>query len=87
MKHKIYEWLPEFVFDDKGNCCIIIYSSENNLVLMQGQFTLGIALNQIAREKGNLKYTNVYLDKDFICNKTPYKKFESNSTGESDFLF
>src|SRR5688572_19790075 len=26
---KIFEWLPEFVFDDKGNCCQYIYQKED----------------------------------------------------------
>ena len=26
---KIYEWLPEFVFDDKGNCSKYIYKHED----------------------------------------------------------
>jgi len=29
-KRKIYEWLPEFVFDDKGNCSNYIYKKENS---------------------------------------------------------
>jgi hypothetical protein len=28
---KIYEWLPEFVFDDKGNCSQYIYKKENEI--------------------------------------------------------
>ena len=27
---KIFEWLPEFVFDDKGNCCHYIYKKEDS---------------------------------------------------------
>ena len=28
--NKIFEWLPEFVFDDKGNCCHYIYKKEDH---------------------------------------------------------
>ena len=27
---KIFEWLPEFVFDDKGNCSQYIYKKEDS---------------------------------------------------------
>jgi hypothetical protein len=29
---RIFEWLPEFVFDDKGNCCRYIYKKENDYI-------------------------------------------------------
>lgn len=84
---KIFEWLPEFVFDDKGNCTNYIYEEENN----QGfDVSLPHNRNRFAPSvEGDLKirYTNVYLTKVLYGNKTPYKEFEDPIPVETDYMF
>lgn len=65
----IYEWLPEFVFDDKGNCTHYLYKKEDSKGLDDN------FLYQNNRLKaGKITYTNLYLEKVLYGNKTPYKK-------------
>lgn len=79
---KIFEWLPEFVFDDKGNCAHYIYKKENET---------GIDLSQLHNKNrftgGTITYTNCYPDKMLYGNKTPYKKFGDAFPAETDYLF
>ena len=67
---RIYEWLPEFVFDDKGNCAHYIYKKEDN-----AGFDTTLSHNRNRHQNGQILYTNSYLEKVFYGNKTPYKKF------------
>jgi RHS repeat-associated protein len=64
---RIYEWLPEFVFDDKGNCSQYLYKKEDNTGLDN---TLLHHHNRI--KAGQITYTNLYLEKVLYGNKTPY---------------
>lgn len=81
-KRKIFEWLPEFVFDDKGNCARYIYKKEN-----EAGFDVLLAHNRNRLENGKITYTNLYLEKVLYGNKTPYKKFGNAFPAETDFLF
>lgn len=79
---KIYEWLPEFVFDDKGNCTHYLYKKEDGKGLDTS------LLHQNNRIKaGKITYTNLYLEKVLYGNKTPYKKFNDPFPAEADYFF
>ncbi|WP_317851486.1 SpvB/TcaC N-terminal domain-containing protein [Neobacillus bataviensis] len=80
--NKIFEWLPEFVFDDKGNCTHFIYKKEDG----KGCNT-SLLHNRNRVENGNITYTNLYLEKVLYGNKTPYKKLNDAYPNETDFLF
>lgn len=79
---RIYEWLPEFSFDDKGNCAQYIYKAEDSLGL-----DLSLAHNQNRYRDDTLLYTNLYLEKILYCNKTPYAGFQSAYPEEADYFF
>jgi len=79
---QIYEWLPEFVFDDKGNCSHYLYKKEDS----KGLDTSSIHLNNRIKD-GKITYTNLYLEKVLYGNKTPYKKFNDPFPSEADYFF
>ena len=79
---KIFEWLPELVFDDKGNCSHYTYKKEDD----KG-FDSSLLHNRNRFKNGNITYTNIYPDKILYGNKTPYKKFGDAFPAESDFMF
>ncbi|WP_409416717.1 SpvB/TcaC N-terminal domain-containing protein [Flavobacterium sp. PS2] len=79
---KIFEWFPEFVFDDKGNCTQYIYKKENEI-----GFDDSLLHNKNRFKDGKITYTNLYLEKVLYGNKTPYKKFGDAFPSESDYLF
>ena len=80
--NKIFEWLPEFVFDDKGNCTHYIYKKEDD----KG-FNPSLLHNRNRTENGNITYSNLYLEKVLYGNKTPYKNFNDTYPNETDYLF
>ena len=81
-ENKVFEWLPEFVFDDKGNCSHYIYTKENSAGL-DGS----LLHNRNRLENGNITYTNLYLEKVLYGNKKPYKNFNELFPPETDYLF
>ncbi|NUO08872.1 MAG: VCBS repeat-containing protein [Candidatus Brocadia sp.] len=81
-ENRIFEWLPEFVFDDKGNCSHYIYKKEDD----KGFDTL-LLHNRNRTENGDITYTNRYLEKVLYGNKTPYKNFGNAYPSEIDYLF
>ncbi|MES2825179.1 MAG: SpvB/TcaC N-terminal domain-containing protein [Pseudomonadota bacterium] len=80
--NKIYEWLPEFIFDDKGNCVQYIYKQEDE----KGFDELQIH-NKNRFLNAELTYTNTYLSKVVYGNKTPYRKFGNTLPNIADYLF
>ncbi|WP_432409198.1 SpvB/TcaC N-terminal domain-containing protein [Wukongibacter sp. M2B1] len=80
--NKIFEWLPEFVFDDKGNCSQYIYKKEDDKGLDDT-----LLHNRNRLESGTITYANLYLEKVLYGNKTPYTKFNDLYPLESDFMF
>lgn len=80
---KIFEWLPEFIFDDKGNCTQYIYKAEDSF----GINILNIHNKNRLDTNGNILYTNKYLQKVFYGNLTPYLNFGMNFPPESDYMF
>lgn len=79
---KIFEWLPEFVFDDKGNCAHYIYKHEDS----KG-FDNSLLHNKNRFKNGKITYTNLYLEKVLYGNKTPYKNFGDAYLPTNDYLF
>lgn len=79
---KIFKWLPEFLFDDKGNCCHYIYKEEDST-----GFKSSLLHNRNRLKNGNITYTNLYLEKIRYGNKTPYLKFNAPFPDESDYFF
>ncbi len=79
---RIYEWLPECVFDDKGNCCKYIYRKEDETGL-----DLSLIHNKNRLAGGAITYTNLYLQKILYGNKTPYKQFGDAFPEVDDYLF
>jgi RHS repeat-associated protein len=79
---KIYEWLPEFVFDDKGNCSHYIYTPEDNI-----GFTAALIHNKNRIKSGVITYANLYLDKILYGNQTPYAQFGHAFPAEADYMF
>ncbi len=80
--HKVFEWLPEFVFDDKGNCSHYIYKKEDNKGLDES-----LIHNRNRLESGNITYTNLYIEKVLYANKKPYKNFNDIFPPETDYCF
>ncbi len=79
---KIFEWLPEFVFDDKGNCSQYIYKKEDKI-----GFDESLLHNRNRIKNGSITYTNLYIDKILYGNKAPYKKFGDLLPDETDYMF
>src|ERR1044072_6862701 len=79
---KVYEWLPEFVFDDKGNCCKYIYRKED-----EAGIDSSLIHNKNRLQSGAITYANLYLEKALYGNKTPYKQFGDALPANGDFLF
>ncbi|GAL85662.1 hypothetical protein MYP_2891 [Sporocytophaga myxococcoides] len=79
---KIFEWLPEFTFDDKGNCCNYIYKSED----LEG-IDLNLIHNKNRIKNNSITYTNLYIEKVLYGNITPYKNFGDAFPSNEDFLF
>ena len=79
---RIFQWFPEFIFDDKGNCAHYIYKKEDD----EG-FDLSLFHNRNRQIGGELTYTNLYLAKVLYGNKTPYKQFNDSFPVETDYMF
>ena len=80
--NQIYEWLPEFVLDDKGNCAHYLYKKEN-----LGGIDLNFIHNRNRIKDDNICYTNTYLKKVCYGNKTPYKQFGNAFPDQEDYFF
>jgi hypothetical protein len=80
--NKIYEWLPEFVFDDKGNCSQYIYKKEDD-----SGFDDSFLHQRNRMKNGSITYTNLYIDKVLYGNRTPYEQFEDPFPVEEDYIF
>lgn len=62
---KIFKWLPELSFDDKGNCILFEYKSENLAGVIN-------ALHEKNRFSGQAKFTNKYLKRISYGNIQPF---------------
>ncbi|MDD3654014.1 MAG: SpvB/TcaC N-terminal domain-containing protein [Desulfotomaculaceae bacterium] len=79
---RIFAWLPEFTFDDRGNCSRYVYKNENSQGLDD---TLPHNRNRLAGAA--ITYTNLYLEKVLYGNRTPYRRFKDPFPAEPDFMF
>lgn len=80
--HRIFKWLPEFVFDDRGNCTHYQYKKEDDK-----DFDPAALHNRNRLKGGQITYTNTYLVKILYGNRTPYRQFGDPFPGENDYLF
>ena len=79
---RIFEWLPEFIFDDKGNCSHYLYKKEDELGLDKS-----FLHNRNRVKNGKITYVNSYLERVLYGNKTPYKNFGDTFPSQGDYLF
>src|SRR5690625_4205267 len=79
---QIFEWLPEFIYDDKGNCTHYKYRKEDSKGLDDS-----LPHNRNRIKNGKITYTNRYLEKISYGNKTPYKNFGDPYPSENSYLF
>lgn len=79
---RIYQWLPEFSFDDRGNCARYEYGGEDADDLDPA------CLHDCNRRRdGTLRFTQRTLERVLYGNKTPYGGFGHAVPPDSDFLF
>jgi len=78
----IFEWLPEFIFDDKGNCSHYIYKHDN-----EAGFDTSLLHNRNRLKNEKITYTNCYLESVLYGNKTPYKGLGNTFPDEGDYMF
>jgi hypothetical protein len=81
-ENKIFEWLPEFVFDDKGNSSHYIYKREDD----KG-FDTSLLHNRNRTEKRRYYLHQSVFRKGFIRQQKPYKSFGDAYPSEIDYLF
>ena len=79
---RIYQWLPEFVFDDKGNCAWYQYKKED-----AAGYNPALLHHRNRLKNSAITYTHLYLQKVLYGNKTPYKQFADPFPAETDYLF
>lgn len=71
-KSRVFQWLPELSFDDKGNCILFEFKEENLENVPK-------ALHEINRRSGLAFFTNRYLKRVCYGNKRPlYPGYASN---------
>ncbi|HMQ87133.1 MAG TPA: SpvB/TcaC N-terminal domain-containing protein [Flavilitoribacter sp.] len=78
---RIFQWLLEFSYDDKGNCSYYQYKAENleNVIPV---------LHEKNRLEGIALISNKYLKRVFYGNKTPFYEGETPApVAQSDYLF
>jgi RHS repeat-associated protein len=78
---KIYQWLIEFSYDDKGRCYYYQYKKEND----QG---LNLLLNHNKNRKfADIRYTNLYLKRVLYGNRLPYYNGIDLPLHTTDYFF
>ncbi|HEY0066223.1 MAG TPA: SpvB/TcaC N-terminal domain-containing protein, partial [Flavisolibacter sp.] len=80
--HRVFEWLPEFSFDDKGNCIRYQYKPED-----KSGFDPLLLHNRNRFRDDDITYANIYPEKIFYGNKKPYGQFNDPYPAEGDFMF
>jgi RHS repeat-associated protein len=78
----VFEWLPEFVFDDKGNCTHYTYKAEDATGL-----DLSSVHNANRYKDGAITYTNRYLSQIAYGNTTPYVQFGDAYPAETAYMY
>lgn len=80
--NKIFEWMPEFVFDDKGNCAHYLYKKEDSTGCNPS-----LLHNRNRLENGKITYTNLYLEKVLYGNKKPFSNLNDPYPNEKEYIF
>ena len=83
--NRIYKWLPDMSFDDKGNVHVFEYKAEDLVNVPK-------ALHEQHRHNGLQGITNLYLKRVYYGNKTPYSFGTASAYAPvlpqiSDFLY
>ncbi len=65
---RVFQWLPEVVFDDNGNCSRFFYKREDH----KG-FDPKLLHNKNRHKNQEITYTNLYFEKILYGNNTPWK--------------
>ncbi|WP_212004535.1 SpvB/TcaC N-terminal domain-containing protein [Chitinophaga sp. HK235] len=79
---RIFQWMPEFVYDDQGNCCHYQYKKED-----KAGFDQSLLHHRNRLSKGELTYTNLYPEKVLYGNKAPYTSPEQAFPMPEDYFF
>ncbi len=79
---RVFEWLPEMVFDDKGNATRYLYKKEDD-----AGFDPALLHHRNRRKNGQITYTNLYLSQVFYGNKTPFRHLNDPFPALPDFMF
>ncbi len=80
--NRIFQWFPQFIFDDKGNCLQYLYKQEND-----AGFNSSLTHNRNRKKQGRLTYTNLYIEKILYGNKHPYLTLDSSFPDQSEYYF
>ncbi|GAA4026851.1 SpvB/TcaC N-terminal domain-containing protein [Actimicrobium antarcticum] len=79
---RVYEWLPEFVYDDRGNCSHYLYRPDDDT-----GFVPELPHHANRSRAGLLTYTNRYLSRVLYGNQTPFHTLADAYPADSDYLF
>ena len=79
---RIFKWLPELVFDDRGNCAHYIYGGED-----EASVDAALLHNRNRLVRGAITYTNLYPERVLYGNRTPYQTFGDSPPPETDYVF
>ena len=77
---RVFQWLLEATYDDKGNVMSYVYKPEDNI----GRDPF--AANERNRINGNTLFTNTYLKRIFYGNRSPYV-IDEDLIARKDWLF
>ncbi|WP_207514391.1 SpvB/TcaC N-terminal domain-containing protein [Longitalea luteola] len=78
---RIFEWLPEFTYDDKGKCILYEYKPEDAAGLDP------VKLHNANRTNGNAAFTNTYLKRVWYGNAAPYNSQGAVFPATGEFFF
>ncbi|MEP7107403.1 MAG: SpvB/TcaC N-terminal domain-containing protein [Ferruginibacter sp.] len=89
--NRIFKWLPEFSFDDKGNWMVYGYKEDSN-ILPDDRVSIPGDLHEQNRKNGNALFTNRYLKRVSYGNRFPYyleseKTFDPKDPIDSEHFF
>lgn len=79
---RVFRWLPELVFDDRGNCAHYVYGGEDD-----DGIDAGLLHNRNRLVGGAITYVNLYLERVLYGNRTPYRAFGDPPPPETDYVF
>ncbi len=78
---RIFEWLPEFTYDDKGKCMLYEYKQEDATGLDP------VMLHNANRTNGNAAFVNTYLKRVWYGNATAYTNQGEVFPATGEFFF